>query len=167
MLIENARIGEKRCEHTNCVKRPVEGGTMCEMHGGVSQQQSMELKRIRNYQLNKFQAEVERHANSSYIKDLRDEAGIMRMMLEKKINAIKDETDLMLQTQSITEMISRIERLVVSMHALDSKTNQVLDKTILIDIATRMVNAIADELQDSPEKLDKISISMTQIIKTI
>lgn len=160
----------RRCQggkNNQCRFLAVEGSDYCKLHGGASTAVANERKSIRNYQLTKFKAELERHANSSHIKDLRDEVGLLRMMLETKLNRIQDEADLMMQSQGISELITKINAVVTSMHALDAKTNQVLDKTTLITVATRMVEVISTELEDEPDKLERVSTNITQIIQTL
>lgn len=131
-----------------CPMFAVKGGTQCMLHGGNKQLASQEAKSLRNYQLTKFRAQLERHATSDNIKGLRDEIGILRMMLETRLNKCNDEMDLLLHSGPISDMVLKIDRLVNSCHKLEGSMGQLLDKTAILQFANVVIDIISDEITD-------------------
>ena len=74
----------RRCQHVfktqQCWAEAAEGATMCMRHGGNKQQEANRKESLRNYQIGKFQARLEKHADSPIIKSLRDEIAILRII---------------------------------------------------------------------------------------
>lgn len=95
-------IGSKGQCHNKGVRLDEDSfGAFCRVHGGNATQQSFEVKKARNYRLTKYQAQLERQTDSSAIKSLREEIGILRMLLEEKLNRCPDMAGLLLESQQI------------------------------------------------------------------
>jgi len=125
-----------------CINKSVPGGTVCMVHGGNKQLQSQAIQAVRNYRLGKFQAELERHADSPILKNLREEIGILRMTLEHRFARCEDATDLILQSGPISELVMKIERVVSSCHKLEGSMGQLLDKQAILQFASEMISII-------------------------
>ena len=149
-----------RCQGTTangqCMFFAVEGGDRCIMHGGNKQLQSQEIKSKSNYDLTIWQARVERMKANPDIKSLRDEIAIARMLLEERFKVIKTNTDLILQTGAISDLVSKIERLVLSCHKLEASMGQHLDKSALMQFAGELCSIIGEEIDD-PEAIKTVS----------
>ena len=117
------------------------------MHGGNKQIASQEAKSLRNYQLTCFRAKLERHSTSDNIKSLRDEIGILRMVLETRLNQCENEMDLLLHSGPISDMVLKIDRLN-SCHKLEGLMGQLLDKTAIIQFANVVIDIIGEEIAD-------------------
>ena len=107
-----------------------------------------EQRALKNYRLSKFRAEVEEKSNSSHVKSLREEIGIVRYILEELINRCEDSHDLILQSNKINELVARIEKLVTSCHRLEKSTGELLDKTALIQLAGILIDLISDYVDE-------------------
>lgn len=140
-----------------CMMFAVEGGSNCNMHGGNKQLASIEAASLRNYNLTKFRAQLERHSNSDHIKSLRDEVGILRMMMETRLNKCHDEMDLMLQSGPIADLVLKIDRLVTSCHKLEGSMGELMDKTAVIQFANVIIGIIGEVLSEHPEELNIIA----------
>ena len=151
-------------ESEQCMNKAVPGGTFCLVHGGNKQLESQKGQGLRNYRLGKFQAKLERHASSNFIKDLRDEIAVLRMILEERINFCTTQVDLLTQSGDIGDLVIKIEKVVTSCHKLESNMGQHLDKAALIQFAAQVVETIAEEIQDQ-ETLDKISFGIIRLLK--
>lgn len=132
-----------------CRNQAVQGGTNCLVHGGNKQEESIRLQNLRNYQLGKFQAELERHARSPVLKSLRDEIAILRLTLEKRFERCDDITDLILQSGPISDLVMKIERVVSSCHKLEGSMHQLLDKQAIIQFAQELIGLIATTIGES------------------
>ena len=146
-----------------CWNQSVEGGNMCRLHGGASQQAFQERQGLRNYRLTKFHARIAEFGNSNHIKSLRDEIGILRIIMEERLNLCIEPTDLILQSQPIAELVSKIERVVVSCHKLEGSMKQLVDKTALLSFATQIIDVISSHIDDEAI-LDSISNGIIQLL---
>ena len=125
------------------------GGTVCPMHGGNSQVQSQDAKSMRNYRLTKFRAQTERLSNSTGIKSLTDEIGILRVLMEERLNQCENATDLMMQSHTIGDLAMKIEKLVVSCVKIESNLSSTMDKASLLQFASQVVGIISDNVEDT------------------
>ncbi len=130
--------------------------TNCALHGGGNQVRSLEKASLKNYQLTNFRARLERHSGSSNIKSLRDEIGILRMMLETRLEKCQDDMDLMLQSGPIADLVLKIDKLVTSCHKLEGSMGELLDKTAIIQFANVVTALIAEEVTD-PAAMNRIA----------
>ena len=131
----------------------------CKVHGGFASEKSEIRDNLRNYQLTKFKARHDRHASSPQIKNLRDEVGILRMMMEEKLNKCADDNDLILQSGAISDLALKIEKVVGSCHKLEGSMNQLLDKQAILQFASEMIAVISNEIKD-PLVLDRITAKL-------
>jgi hypothetical protein len=119
----------------------------CPKHGGNRVINTAEKNAIRNYQLGQWQARIDKGIASPNIKGLRDEIAILRMMLESRLEHCKTKTDLMLHTGPISDMIMKIEKVVSSCHKLEKNMGQVLDKSTLLNFASRVIQIVGATLE--------------------
>ena len=150
-----------RCQgmarNNQCNMLAVEGGTNCMMHGGNKQLESQRKKGLRNYQLTMFRAKLERHSSSIEIKSLRDEIGILRMIMEERLNRCKNEGELILQSGAIADLVVKIDKLVCSCHRLEGSMGELLDKTSILQFANVMISIIGETLSDHPDQMNTIA----------
>ncbi|MHA2063706.1 MAG: hypothetical protein ACXABY_04905 [Candidatus Thorarchaeota archaeon] len=150
-----------RCQNTGkqgqCRNLCVDSGNRCMVHGGNKQLQSQELKSLNNFRLGKWQAHIERHAGDSDIKSLRNEIGILRVMIEERLMKCKDATDLIMQSTAISDLVMKVDRVVTSCHKLEGSMGQLLDKSALLQFASQIIDVISVELEGDDEKLETIA----------
>jgi len=156
-----------RCQASNtrgqCLNKAVEGGTVCLVHGGNKQVISIEKKSLRNYQVAKFQVELNRHADSPKLKNLNEEVGLLRMMLEAQLNQCEDMGDLVLKSHLISDLVTKIERLVKSCHSLESSLGGLMDKQAILTFATKVIDVISNEISDEVI-LAKVSDGILRVV---
>ncbi len=149
-----------RCQAVNkngqCMNVAVPKGSNCMVHGGNKQIEAAERTSLENYQLTKFKIQTERLKNSDGIKSLRDEIAILRVVLETRLNGLESDTDLMLYSGPISDIILKIEKLVTSCHKLEGSMGMHLDKSAIIQFAGSVVQIISDEITD-PDIVKRIS----------
>lgn len=139
------------------------GGTVCVVHGANAQVQSADAKSLKNYRLTKFRAQAERLAGSEGAKTLTDEIGILRVMMEERLNQCEGASDLMMQSQTIGDLAMKIEKLVVSCTKLEQVSGSSMDKSALLNFASRIIAIISDNVTD-PETVDIIGQSIIALI---
>ena len=59
----------------------------------------------------------------------------------------------------------KIERVITSCHKLEDRMGQHLDKAAILQLASRFVRVISEELADQPDKIDVISQKLLEIIQ--
>lgn len=128
----------------------------CSFHGGVDDLQRQRETSKNMYRLAKFGQRVGEFSNHSAVKGLRDEIGILRMILEERLNRCQDNDELLLQSNVISDLVTKIERVVTSCHKLEASMGQMLDKNQIIQFAEAMINVVASEIQD-PDALSRIA----------
>ena len=159
-----------RCQATTkvgqCTDMRHNGSTYCLVHGGHHHDRAVTKKSIRNYQLAKWRNTLDRHTDSSDIKSLREEIGILRMMLESQLEKCNDDTDLLLASHQISTLVLNIEKLVKSCHTLEGSMGHLLDKQNILNFATSIVNIISEVLSDDVTRLtiiaDRISLLLAE-----
>lgn len=139
-----------------CPYESQEGTEYCVRHSG--QMRTQEKKRVSMYHLEQYQARVEELAGHGEVKTLRDEIGIARMVLEKVIVSCgKDHNMLVIASPRISDLVTRIEKLVTSCHRLETSAGALLDKTAVIQLAGVIVGIVTKHMPDDPEALEAIS----------
>lgn len=131
------------------------GSKYCRMCGN-GRPAAEEKRKVTNYLLTKFHASVQSKSTSPEITSLREEIGILRLLIETKINACNTPTDLILQSSTISDLVSKVERVVVSCHKLETNLGSYMDKAQLLDFASKVVNIIGECVGD-PEVVGEIS----------
>lgn len=120
----------------------------CSFHGGVDEANKQSANRQNMYRLAKFGERVKDFAGHNQVKGLRDEIGILRMVLEERLNRCQDNDELILSSNVIGDLVLKIERLVTSCHKLEASMGQLLDRQQIIQFAEAVVKVVADNIQD-------------------
>ena len=148
-------------KHGPCNLQAVPGQKFCKLHFGIGNKVA-EQKAMRNYQLNKYQHRVNEFADNDQLKNLHEEIGILRMVLEQTINKCQSDTELLLYSTKISDLVVKIEKLVASCHKLELATGQLVNKTNIMLLGDVMIQIIGEVCP--PEKMMSVS---ERIIKTI
>ena len=145
----------------------VEHETLCVRCRNLKNYQD-ERKGLRMYHIAKWQERIKEFSDHSEIKSLRAEIGILRVMLEEKMNSFAEadgsSTNLLLHMPLIADHIIKIEKLVKSCNGIEMQMGQYLDKGTVIQIATEIVNVIDGFIEDTTIK-DKISDEILKIVE--
>jgi len=156
-----------RCQgmdhHGQCNKKALVKGGNCPLHGGNVQADAIEKASIRNYQLAKFQVELNKHADSPRLKSLNDEVAILRMMLEAQLNQCDDLADMVLKSHLISDLVTKIDKLVNSCHKLESQLGGLMDKQAILTFASNVIDVIGDVIKDD-QQLELISSGVLNLV---
>ena len=153
----------ERCEATlsngQCINCKVPGADYCVTHGANSQLQKTNGTVVRNYRLRRWQQRVGEMADSGGVKSLREEVGILRVILEEMVNKCEDSMDLLLYSQRMSDLVMKIEKLVSSCDRLENRMGLLLGKDSVLQLAATYVQIINNYVAD-PEVIEKISQEM-------
>lgn len=120
----------------------------CSMHGGVAEAKKEESRSKDMYRLAKWGSRIGSLSEHSQVKGLRNEIGILRMVLEERLNKCNDNDELMLASNVISDLVSKIERVVTSCHKLEASMGQLLDKQQIIVFAESIIKVISESVTD-------------------
>lgn len=158
-----------RCQQamgsSQCVNLAVEGGTKCIAHGGHKELESQRNTSLRLYRLGQWQARADEFSSHPNIKSLREEIGILRILLEERFAHCQgDSFNLLLQAGPISDLVLKVERVVTSCHKLEASMGEHIEKSQLLLFASEVVSVIAEVLNDDQEKLDQISFRILDLV---
>lgn len=139
-----------------CTNVAVEGSNYCPAHGGNRGFQTQEKEKIRNYQLGKFHQRVQELGDSDYVMDLREEVALLRMLVEKKVRQCQTDSDLVLISGPLSDLVVKVDKMVTSCNRLESKLGNHLDRTKVVQYAQLLVQIVAKHVADVTI-LEKIS----------
>lgn len=172
MSVEEASVYE-RCEpddpnccqglnkHGQCNLKAVPGQKYCRIHFGFGQKKS-ELEATRNYRLNRYQNRVNEFADNAQVKSLREEIGVLRMLLEETVNKCQNDTDLMIYSTKISDLVVKIQKLVESCHKLEQSTGMLLDKSTVMYLGDVIINIVGEVVP--PDRIQEVA---TRIVDSI
>lgn len=149
--------------HGQCTFGRVPGGDYCATHGGNKVIENQEREKMRNYRLTKFQSRFANAASQPQIKSLRDEIGILRVLVEERINQCNDPVDLMMQSNTISDLVLKIKTTVEACHKLEEKLGVMMDKEQAIQFAMEVSEVIARYVTDD-DQLQAISTDLQTLI---
>jgi hypothetical protein len=135
----------------------------CPRHGGNRAIAAAEKENVRNYFLGKWRTRVNQFADNPNVKSLREEIGILRMMLETILNKCQDENDLLMYCGKIQELVGQIQKVVAECHRLEERTGVLLDKQTILTLADTMVKIIGEHVTDS-DALEMIGTKMVDVV---
>lgn len=141
--------GQRQCNHKGALLPNGKRASYCRLHSGNTSQQAVARERQRNYALTRWRAQVEAKADNSEIKSLREEIGILRVLLETRLNQCQSDLDLLCHSAAISDMVDKIQRVVVSCHKLEGAMGQLLDKAALIQFAGEIISVISNHITDA------------------
>lgn len=136
-----------QCHIVSC-----EGSQYCSRHGGaiVIHQQAKAENRM--YRLGKWRAAVSRFQDHDQLKSLREEIGIMRMMIDERMAGCQDAQELLMVSGPLGDMVSRVEKLVLSCNKIETHLSGILDKTQALQLGQEMVEILGKWLDMIADK---------------
>lgn len=147
-----------------CNLQAIEGQRFCRMHFGIGHKQA-EKTAARNYRLNVYQHRINEFADNDQVKSLREEVGVLRMLLEETINKCKNDTELLLYSNKIADLVIKIEKLVASCHKLELSSGSLLDRNTVMIIADVVIQIVGEVIP--PDKINEVSARIMDSIVNI
>ena len=150
-----------------CMNRALPGSEYCQYHGGRDLTEEFEQK---GYWLSKAQERTRLASLSDQlepVKELRDLIGIQHMLIEKRWNSIKNETDLLQACGPLNSLIQGMERLINTCHKMEQNLGQLLAKQAIYGLAKRMVEIIVEELEGIENYEEIVDTITTRLIDTV
>lgn len=153
-----------RCQGINkkgeqCVYRALDGQKYCSSH----MPRSLTALEKRQYNVDKWKASISEKVNTGAIYNLREDIGIVRVIMETTLNRCNDEDELLMRAPAILDITSRLERLVNSSVKLEERLRNLLDVQQVAMFAEAVINAVNKAL----EELDITEAERTEALDSI
>lgn len=139
-----------------CLNMQVEGSDYCPAHGGNRAGAVAAKRQKRMYNIERYQQKLEAMADHPSLKSLHEEVAVLRMILESRLKQCNDDHDLMLHSQTISNLVAQIEKAVSSCTKLDTLLSRMLDQNQAMQWASEIVEIIQRYIKDS-DVLNEIS----------
>jgi len=97
------------------------------------------------------------------LKSLRDEVAIARMLIEERLNKIKNDQDLFTATGAINSLLLTVEKLVSRSHILEQNLGQLYHRSTVVQLMQAVVAIIDEEVRSLSGGADVID----RIVKRI
>ena len=142
---------EIECAKDGCTRKAYHSkngeSPYCARHGGNVIDINAKKKESRAYYKTKWAAKIDEKRNIPNHKSLAEELGILRVLLDEKLNQCADEYELNMEANSISALVMVIERLVSSIHSMDLKAAITEDniKSIIDVISVVLFDNIKDK----------------------
>lgn len=161
-----------RCKGTSpggqCMQRAVEGSDYCPSHGGSNKQH--EKEQLRSYLLTqvdsarRFEQLQDRY---DPVRELRDAIAMTHLLIERRMNLIQTDADLMVACSSLKGLIETMDKLVNSATRIEQHLGELLSKNTIYNLAQITVNILIDELETVPQFeliIDRVTQKLMQQI---
>ena len=157
-----------RCQavhkYGQCLNKATKEGGFCPAHGGNNAINAEKVRKQRLYDLSKYRSRLEEmDSPDQNVKNLREEIGILRIVMEKVVNSCEGPVDLLANAPKISDLATKIGKLVTQCHSIDKSLGQYLDKNEIVQIAQEMVQVISGVVDD-PAALESIIEGVEDIL---
>lgn len=163
-----AIAGKDQCMNKAALLQDGTRGQFCRVHGGNRAQEKQEKQNIHHYRAAKWRQKIRNQADSPGIKSLREEIGILRMLLDERLEMCDDRIGLMTHSAVLADLVIKVDKLVNSCHKLEGSLGELLDKKALIQFTGIVISILMEELaHDDPEIQEHIDIAIAKIAERL
>lgn len=162
-----------RCQgvtsHGQCEYLAVEASKYCEYHTKRSNQSSPDARKAERYLIDNQelrQSYLRQRDDSQYL-DLKDEILLLQALLERRLNTIKTDADLMQSVSAATTLIQRLESMKISLMKIQQQMGLVLGKDEIRALAINVADILNDEIPIIDKKETIIDTIMERIFLSI
>ena len=161
----------RRCKfsypHEQCWREAEPGCDNCAAHGGKSRANAEEMRLYNLVEVDNRRrlAELSGHEN---IKSLREEIGLVRMLIEKHLNAAQGDLGVLAACGSLNQLIVTLTKTIKECHNLEQSCGELLTKQTIYRLAQTLCEIVIDELQGiegHEEIIDRIANRLFPAVK--
>lgn len=131
----------------------VPGSKYCPSHGGrlkeIANQEAVKFE----YRAGVFSQRIKDAANDGSIKDMRQEAGVLKMIIEERLSSCQNTSDLLIHAGPIGDMTVKLEKLIKRITEYDIACGNTMDKQQLIQFAEQFVRIASRYVTSEDDKL--------------
>ncbi len=131
-----------------CTFARVEGAQGCYMHGGHIVAKAAKREALRQYNVSKHRARIAQFSEHEAVFSLRDDIGVMRMLVEATLNQLTDDAALFTHSHKVAHLIKELRETIKQAKALESSLGDLLDRGAIMKVCDSVVAIIAEEIRD-------------------
>ncbi len=136
-----------------CCNKRTPNSEFCSFHGGSSKERKFTQKKAISYKLQQFQEKrLTELISDDDLKNLREEIGLLRTLLELLLNTITESGKFVLFADKIMLLVSQIRKTVECTHLMESKTSELIDRRIVVMIAGNAIKIVATYVAETQHK---------------
>jgi len=135
----------------------------CPIHAGGDRMEIAKKRAVHSLRVGIWQKRLDEHAEDENVKTLRGEIGALRMLLEEIIAKCETQNDLILHSHRISDIATRIEKLVTACSRLEINSGLMLDKAAILTLAGKIVDVVSRHVTD-PSALEDISGNLLEAL---
>lgn len=164
-----AQEGEPRCSHMisgkhQCRLLAVKVGSNCVIHGGRSILEAIR-KEDSIYKLKEqYRSRVDELTDHKKHFSLNEEIGVLRLLLETMFSKIDDDSSLLRSSGAMSELITKIEKLVNSAMRAEKYVGGLMSRNQAIQMIQDVVDVLAAEIDD-PDLLGRVADKFQTIVR--
>ena len=149
-----------------CQNFAEEGSDYCAAHCGKS---NLPAIQTRQYLLAKadFRKRLAELGDHEDIKSLRDEIALARMLIEKRLNMVQTDNDILAACGPINQLLLTVERLVKSAHQIETNLGVLLARKSVLRLGQQICQIITEELEGIENYEEIVDSIINRIIETI
>lgn len=136
-----------------CHMRAVPGSKYCQSHGGGKAIKAAQEKAKFEYRAGIWSQRIKEAAGDENIKDMRKEVGVLRMLIEERLCAASNFSELMIQAGPVGDLTVKMQKLVKQITEYDIACGNTLDKQQLIQIAESFVVIASKYIKNEDDRL--------------
>ena len=164
-----AKEGEPRCNsmiygQRQCTFRAVKEASNCVLHGGKHVLEAMKREDQLYNLREQYRNRIDELTDNKKHFTLNEEIGVLRMLLENIFKTVNTDNELLRNTSSISELITKIEKLVNSAMRAEKYIGGLLSRNQAIQMIQEIVDVMADEIKD-PDLLNSIASKFEVIVR--
>ncbi len=136
-----------------CIMKRCPGSLYCPSHGGNKAIIAAREKSKFLYRAGKWQARVDEISQAEDIKDLRQEAGVLRLLIEERLSQCSNTNELLIHSGPIGDLTTRLTKLVEQISKYDRECGNTLDKAQIVAFAQRFVAIASKYISNEDDRL--------------
>lgn len=158
-------------QHGQCVYLAVEGSQYCNFHGVGSGKRHLEQKERERYLIDQhtLRSAYQRQQDDIAYLDMKQEILLLQALLERRLNAIKCDADVLMSIGPVTQLVQRLESMKSTLLKMQQTLGLVLGKDALRGLAKEIADILDQELDgldDKYERLERISLAIIGAIES-
>ena len=147
--------------HGQCEYLAVEGSEKCNYHAKGRNTRNLNKKRVDRYLIDNEQLKesYQRQNNDADYLDMRDEIALTQALLERRLNGIKTDTDVMMAIGPASQLLKLLESSKIALMKIQQQLGMVLGKDELRQLAAVFAQILDEELDgldDKDERMDRL-----------
>lgn len=163
----------RRCQgvtaNGQCEYLAREGEKFCTFHSKGASDRRFEKKEAERYLIDNAdlrQSYLRQRDDKDYL-DLKDEILLVQAVLERRLNAIRTDADMMMAIGPVTQLIQRLESMKISLMKIQQQLGLVLGKDHLRALAAQFASILDEELDGVDGKEDRMERICERLFEAI